>query len=120
MQHNFNSERVHDFGKVVQALGPPVELDAVRVGSFAHRLRNYWTNIAPPQAIASVICMVRRPEHLHKRLVGWVVQDPDRVVAAVERDTQLPFFPINRAGQPIDAGMANAGCLPTVACLQAW
>ncbi len=50
VQHNFNSPGMvaRDWPLIMSALGEPVLLDAVQVGSFAHRLRNYWTNRACP------------------------------------------------------------------------
>lgn len=32
---------------IFNQLGTPVKLDAARFGSYAHRTRNFWTNLAP-------------------------------------------------------------------------
>jgi hypothetical protein len=92
MQYNFRSPGVssHDFNRVVAALGRPLLLDAVQVGSFAHRLRDYWQNLAPPPAVARVLANVARPTLPDQQLQGWVVQDPDRVVAVVENNDVPP------------------------------
>ncbi len=37
-----------DFATVCNELGTPVEIDAARFGSRAHRLRNFWTNLGTP------------------------------------------------------------------------
>jgi len=36
------------FDEICLRLGQPVLLDAARMGSYAHRLRNYWTNLCDP------------------------------------------------------------------------
>ena len=102
MQYNFNSQRVrdHDYPLIKSMIGIPLEMDAASAGSFAHRLRNYWFNVAPAQAVASVFGWVRRPEQLARTLQGWVVQDANRQVAPVERDDQMPFHRVDRRGQP--------------------
>ena len=40
---------------ILSSLGQPIILDAARVGSYAHRLRNYWTNLAAPEALQLVL-----------------------------------------------------------------
>ena len=47
MQMNFRHWHVRFpvFEELMSRLGPPVTFDAVQVGSRAHRLRNYWTNL---------------------------------------------------------------------------
>ena len=49
MQHPINAQRgrvEHDYLRICSMIGPCVELDAARVGSYAHRNRDYWTNLA--------------------------------------------------------------------------
>ena len=47
-QHNFNHPHIRHVvtQELQQQLGEPVELDAAQAGSYASRLRNYWTNLA--------------------------------------------------------------------------
>jgi len=47
MQHNFRHEHVREivYKELLGKLGVPIAFDAVQVGSRAHRLRNYWTNL---------------------------------------------------------------------------
>ena len=53
MQHNFRHKHIRYpvFEELVSQLGEPVTFDAVQVGSGAHRLRNYWTNLGQPRAM---------------------------------------------------------------------
>jgi hypothetical protein len=47
MQRNFRHEHIRHpvFLALLQRIGAPITFDAVQVGSRAHRLRNYWTNL---------------------------------------------------------------------------
>ena len=49
-QYNWKSEAVSQahFDTVCAAIGIPVCIDAVQFNSYAHRLRNYWTNLCDP------------------------------------------------------------------------
>ncbi len=41
-------EKVQEHYTLVEHyLGEPLLLDAAQCGSYAHRLRNWWTNLAP-------------------------------------------------------------------------
>jgi hypothetical protein len=48
-QHNFRHEyiRCPVYEDLVKRLGVPITFDAAQVGSYAHRVRKYWTNLAP-------------------------------------------------------------------------
>jgi hypothetical protein len=46
--------RQQSFPAICSALGAPVALDAARCGAYAHRLRNFWSNIACPHAVQAV------------------------------------------------------------------
>jgi hypothetical protein len=101
VQHNFSNRAMvaRDWPVIVEALGEPVLLDAVQVGSAAHRLRNYWTNCACAQQLAAVLARVKPPAN-GLRLQGDVVLDADRLVSAVARSDSYPQFPVNAQGQP--------------------
>jgi transposase InsO family protein len=47
MQENFRHEHIRHpvFLELLGRIGAPITFDAVQVGSRAHRLRNYWTNL---------------------------------------------------------------------------
>jgi hypothetical protein len=47
MQRNFRHEHICRpvFLDLLSRIGEPITFDAVQVGSRAHRLRNYWTNL---------------------------------------------------------------------------
>ena len=51
--------------EVTSTLGLPVILDAAQVGSLAHRVRAYWTNMIPRKWLESVILMEGRLEKLY-------------------------------------------------------
>lgn len=100
MQFNFTSERVRtqDWPAVVHALGESVVLDAARVGSHAHRLRNYWLNLAPARQLRHVFSAVQRPAG-GARLMGEVLNE-GRQAMPVEHPTKGEFYPANVVGQP--------------------
>jgi len=73
MQHNFRHAHVRFevFDQVVKQLGEPVTFDAAQVGSHAHRLRNYWTNMADPKRMNQLFSAIDCPhEHVLQDLLG--------------------------------------------------
>jgi hypothetical protein len=47
MQHNCRHPQVRaDYLTVCEGLGKKIILDAAQFGARAHRVRNYWTNLA--------------------------------------------------------------------------
>ena len=100
------SVRQHDFPLICRMIGQPVLFDAARFGSFAHRLRNFWSNLAHPAHVAAVIDTVDRAP---RRFVDSVL-DPGHFSKPVQKAQSPPFYPCNVPGQPLSA-------LPTlVAC----
>ena len=84
-----------DFRFLCEALGTPVHFDALQVGSHAHRVRNYWTNLAPSEILQRVFSTVN-PE-----LSSLQVQDilePGRHSAPVHNPSMPPQFPAHPAG----------------------
>ena len=63
MQHNFKHNHIKYpvFEELVSQLGDPVTFDAVQVGSGAHRLRNYWTNLGTTAAMQAVYDRLHAP-----------------------------------------------------------
>jgi Integrase zinc binding domain len=80
-------------------LGPPLQLDAAQFGSRAHRLRCYWTNLAPVRSMRQAFAQVQRPAG---RLVQSIL-GPGRRCREVLKDDSPPFYVCNRAGQPMQA-----------------
>ena len=98
-QHNFHSAqvRVEATAELVRMLGPYVTVDAVQCGSYAHRLRNFWTNLAAPSQLSYVIAALRpRPGHYVQNLL-----EPGHTVQLAQYTDRFPFFPINVEGEPV-------------------
>jgi site-specific DNA-cytosine methylase len=85
-----------DFASVCSSIGHPVLLDAAQFGSLAHRLRNYWTNLATPKQLAGSLQQVVRPA---ARTVHMAML-PGRLPQPVQRAPQWPYYPCNQPAQP--------------------
>ena len=80
-------------------LGAPVMLDAARFGAYAHRCRNFWTNLAVPLHISAAVRKVQRP-------LGLTVDsilDPGRYSTGVSHTEKQPFYPCNSRHYPRSA-----------------
>ncbi|GAX78371.1 hypothetical protein CEUSTIGMA_g5813.t1 [Chlamydomonas eustigma] len=53
------------FHELCAKIGSPVVLDAANVGSYAHRLRNYWTNLVSSSALQCVLDSFERDPDLN-------------------------------------------------------
>jgi hypothetical protein len=86
-------------------LGPPTFVDAAAMGSFAHRPRWIWTNLASSATLTSALAQVRRPSH------RWVdgILDEHRVSSVVTNDDEPPLAVVNRVGFTREA-------FPTLMC----
>lgn len=84
------------FDELCARIGVPVLLDAVRVGSFAHRLRNYWCNLAVPEAVQVVLDSYERDPALRLSQVLRPTVRP-QVCYAVRPP---PWYPANVVGEP--------------------
>ena len=98
MQHNWKSKDIRDtvFPLLCRSMGPPVCLDAVLAGSYAHRLRNYWTNLADSSAIMSALQQLRVP----KDRLAQDMLDPGRFVSDVSAPDRAPYAVANLLGEP--------------------
>ena len=105
VQHNFSHAdiRTSVYAELRRVLGTPVTLDAAQCGARAHRLRNYWTNLAHAGALQTALSQLQRPSHL----VVNDVLDPDHVAQLARRDDKPPFYVCNVQGQTLRA-------LPTI------
>jgi hypothetical protein len=76
---NVDFRGTEDYGQVVQLLGDPCITDAARFGSYAHRLRLFWTNMVPTHQLQQVLDVVERPAHRYVR----DIMEPDRCCMSV-------------------------------------
>lgn len=99
-QYNFNSSKIayHDYQYVVTRLGNPISFDAASTGSCAHRVRNYWTNLANTSYMTKVLEAVPRPD----TEVADILDDYHAIPPAQRSDGQ-PFFRCNVRGQSLKA-----------------
>jgi site-specific DNA-cytosine methylase len=98
LQHNFSSAalRTEVHRDICDLIGEPATLDAARFGSYAHRLRNFWTNLASAAQLNAVVATIQPPAG---RLVADIL-DEGRTMRPVQRTDAAPFYPANVAGQP--------------------
>ncbi|GAX81110.1 hypothetical protein CEUSTIGMA_g8544.t1 [Chlamydomonas eustigma] len=80
------------------AVGPPVVLDAARVGSYAHRLRNYWTNLASPSALQFVLDSFERDPSIS--LLD--VLEPDRYPQLCRAVRSYPYAACSIRNEPLN------------------
>ena len=75
-------------------LGPPTFVDAAALGSYAHRPRWFWTNLASSAALTSALAQMHRPV---RRKVDDILDD-HRVTTKVTKDDEPPLAVVNRVG----------------------
>ena len=100
MQYNFghNHIRFPVYEDLCGRIGDPVTMDAAQAGSYAHRLRNYWTNLADGAMLHNVLdCLdVPQPTQCAKEILK-----PNRFPAPVtESEWSQSGRSYNVAGQP--------------------
>jgi len=91
--------REKDFPRICATVGQPVLLDAAQFGSYAHRLRNFWSNLSDPQHVSAVAAVAQRKPH---RYVNAVL-DPGRRAQQVTAADALPHYQCNQVGEPMAA-----------------
>jgi hypothetical protein len=97
MQHNFRHSQVRaDNLTVCEALGKELCLDAVQFGARAHRVRNYWTNLADTTHMQIVLESFVRPLNLLVR----DILEPNHIEREVTHADQPPFHRCNMPGSP--------------------
>jgi len=77
-------------------LGEPLLLDATQCGSYAHRLRNWWTNLAPLSVLQLALKYTIRGPNLQ---VSHILDDQSSC-QPVTRQEKPPWFPANIIGKP--------------------
>jgi hypothetical protein len=99
MQHNFRHDHIKFpvYEQIVAQLGKPVTFDAAQAGSYAHRLRNYWTNLVHPEHLQTILDTLEIPrERVIDELLGV-----DRVSNPVKPDERtISGRRYNTAGSP--------------------
>ena len=100
MQYNFSHSHIRFpvYEELCSKLGDPITLDAAQAGSYAHRLRNYWTNLADGALMQNVLdCLdVPRPTQQAKDVLK-----PNRFPAPVaENERSQSGRTYNVPGQP--------------------
>lgn len=101
IQHNFKHPgmAVATAANLTGMLGRPICLDAAQFNARAHRLRNYWTNLANP-------LQVQRAAYAWLRTPGLLVNDildPGRTSQNAPRTESHPFYTANTTGAPLSA-----------------
>ena len=86
-------------------LGPPTFVDAAALGSYAHRPRWIWTNLASAATLTAALPQVRRPA---RRLVDDILDD-HRISTEVTTNDEPPLAVVNRVG-------FTRGAFPTLMC----
>jgi len=83
----------------MKLLGPHIITDAAQHGSYAHRVRAVWTNLAEANQLQHLMnAYARQPN----RIVNNIL-DNGRHTRPVERKDQAPRFPCNEPGLPMRA-----------------
>eukprot|EP00854_Cymbomonas_tetramitiformis_P034410 gene34410-biopygen29035 len=85
------------FPIINSVVGQPVSFDAARTGSYAHRLRAFWSNLFQKHQFNLVMEVVDRPPDRYVRDIlqqGW---KPRRVVSG----DQTPHHIANVVGEPM-------------------
>jgi hypothetical protein len=97
-QHNWRSPEISSahFHTVCAAIGQPVCIDAAQFDSYAHRLRNYWTNLCAPEHLLEAVFQVTRTPNL---CVQDILQQ-GRYASPVLQDDHSPYYVCNRRGHP--------------------
>ena len=110
--HSHDQVSVQDFQFICGMLHNPVVLDAAQFGSYAHRVRNFWTNLADAAMVQRVVREVQRPPHRHVADILPSHLEP----LPVRFEDKHPRYVCNRVGQPMQA----LPCLVAHGCSRAF
>ena len=95
---SFTSQLQGDYATICERIGTCVLLDAARVDSCAHRLRDYWTNLADATAIQGRLdLMQRQPAACLQR----ILEPGRRPKTCRSTNPSPPYYPANTRGQPL-------------------
>ena len=82
------------FNTICNSIGRPVLLDAAQTGSHAHRLRNYWTNLAQPETLQILLDAIPRDPSI----MLTDIMDPGHRPQRCTIPHRPPYFSVNRPG----------------------
>ena len=85
-----SAKYIHDI------LGPTVTLDATKIGSQAHRVSQWWTNLVPPIVLQAAYDETQRPLYFFVQ----DILDPQRRPENVRWDDKPPYVVVNIASEP--------------------
>ena len=98
MQYNDRHPHlISDFWEINDSLGEPVVMDAAQFGSYAHRLRNFWTNLAHTGMLGDVLSRAKRGPG---RMVDDILDEGCVAQVAGYREMRQGY-PCNTPGEPI-------------------
>jgi len=86
-----------DFPAICAVIGSPVLLDAAQVGAPAHRLRNYWTNLAAAWQVSAALSGVQRSPGR----CALSQLDPGRSPQVARVRESPPYHPCNTPGEMV-------------------
>jgi hypothetical protein len=95
MVSSSRSRTLESMHMIHNILGVPVLIDAVAVGSRAHRPRLWWTNLAPTELLQSAVSWIKCPDVYVSDIL-----DPHRAPRRVYHDDQVPLAVVNCKGEP--------------------
>ena len=105
------SKAVQDaFTKICHAVGQPVVVDAARFGSYAHRLRNFWSNLADPVHVNHMVSTLHRSPG---RFVDDVL-DNGRQVAFYAPVSRPPRYQCDEQPDEVGGELKPVQALPTL------
>ena len=78
-QFDTRSQILADFAVIKHCLGSPLLIDVVQCGSYAHCLRNMWTNLVPLAILEIAL------QHTHRPISYYIAEilDPNTVCKPV-------------------------------------
>ena len=88
---------LESYFEICARIGQSCLLDAARMGSYAHRLRNYWTNIADSQSLSMVLDSYERDPTLALTDILEFSRNP-QICRSTHPD---PWYPANVVDEPL-------------------
>jgi site-specific DNA-cytosine methylase/transposase InsO family protein len=97
MINRHESVRTGDWPRIVATIGEPVLTDAARFGAGAHRLRNFWTNLASSAHLQVLLDTFVRPATANVQSMLL----PEHQVRLARREETGPWYRCNVPGEPL-------------------
>jgi hypothetical protein len=98
MQYNFRHPHIRYpvYEQLLTVLGTPVAFDAARAGSYAHRLRNYWTNLADTTVMQHILDRLECP---HRYVIDELLGDRRYSLDVAKAEKTVSGYEVNTEGQ---------------------